>query len=156
MTHANLEAKIAHLGLIQGVISRMSSDAQNSRTLAITLAAAMIAIAQTGNSLTPWLALLAILPTVLFWWQNAYALHVERSYRSLYDKVRQDQAVEPFSMDWRPYRHERKPLRTAFEGVVAVPFVAVVAILVMVAFFAFLAPAPAPLPSTGAQAASIS
>lgn len=95
------EARIAHLGMVQGVISRVASDAQNSRTLAITLAAAMIAIAQTGSNATPWLAGLDIAPTLLFWWQNAFALHVERSYRNLYDEVRHGRIIEPFTMDWR-------------------------------------------------------
>lgn len=154
MTHQSTEEKIAHLELLQGVISRMASDAQNSRTLAITLAAAMIAIAQAGNALMPWLALLAILPTALFWWQNAYALHVERSYRNLYDLVRMGRQVEPFSMDWRSSPDSRTPTRTAFEWVVAMPFVAVVAILMVVAMFAFLAPEP-PIPQP-ASAPSIS
>jgi hypothetical protein len=97
------EVGIAHLGMIQGVISRVTSDAQNSRTLAVTLAAAMIAVAQTGSAATPLLAVLGIVPTMLFWWQNAFALHVERSYRNLYDEVRVGQDHGPFTMDCGGY-----------------------------------------------------
>ncbi|MFD2649191.1 hypothetical protein ACFSX5_15485 [Devosia albogilva] len=127
------EARIAHLGMVQGVISRVASDAQNSRTLAITLAAAMIAIAQTGSNATPWLAGLGIAPTLLFWWQNAFALHVERSYRNLYDEVRHGRIIEPFTMDWRSCLHSAPPWRTALEFVVALPFATVVVILAVIA-----------------------
>lgn len=140
MTDPTQESKIAHLGMIQTVISRMASDAQNSRTLAITLAAAMIAIAQTGSRVTPWLALLGIAPTLLFWWQNAYALHVERSYRNLYDAVRQDKSHELFTMEWKTCRHKTGPYRTTCEMVVALPFAAVIAILIAVALFTWLVP----------------
>lgn len=129
----NQEARIAHLGMIQGVISRVASDAQNSKTLAITLAAAMIAVAQTGSAATPWLAGLGIGPTLLFWWQNAYALHVERSYRILYDEVRAGRDLQPFTMDWRPFKHSSGPFWTAREFVVALPFATVIFILTVIA-----------------------
>ncbi|WP_108398260.1 hypothetical protein [Devosia submarina] len=127
------DARIAHLGMIQGVISRVASDAQNSRTLAITLAAAMIAVAQTGSAATHWLAVLGIAPSLLFWWQNAFALHVERSYRNLYDEIRTGRPIEPFTMDWRTYKHSAGPFRTALEFVVALPFATVIVILAVVA-----------------------
>lgn len=132
LTSNDGEGAIAHLGLLQGVISRLASDAQNSRTLAITLAAAMIAVAQAGSPATPWLAALGVAPTFLFWWQNAYALHVERSYRNLYDDVRRGNDHGPFTMDWRLCRHTSGPFRTALELVVALPFVVVVFLLLVI------------------------
>lgn len=130
---ADDEVRIAHLGMIQGVISRVASDAQNSRTLAITLAAAMIAVAQTGSAATPWLAALGVIPTVLFWWQNAYALHVERSYRNLYDEVRTGRDQEQLTMDWRLTEHSSGTARTSAELVVALPYLVVIVSLIVIA-----------------------
>jgi phage FluMu protein gp41 len=48
-----LEQKIAHLGMIQGVIGRMASDSQTLKTLAITVAAAIIALGQTQGPTQP-------------------------------------------------------------------------------------------------------
>lgn len=138
MPAPDLDSKIAHLQMIQGVIGRMASDTQTLKTLAITVAAAIIALAQAGTGITSWLALLGILPTLLFWWLTAHALHVERAYRHLYDLVRKDAPVESFAMDWRPYKqHVDNQLKLALSPTVLLPYVGVIVILIAVAIIAW-------------------
>jgi hypothetical protein len=90
--------------MIQGVIGRMATDSQTLKTLTITIAAAIIALAQASGGTTPKLALLGIFPTFIFWYLTAYYLQVERAYRELYDTVRRDEQIDEFSMDWRPFK----------------------------------------------------
>lgn len=133
-----LEQKIAHLGMIQGVIGRMASDTQTLKTLAITIAAAIIALGQTqgatpSGSTPSYLPLIAVFPILIFWGLTGKQLHVERAYRRLYDAVRLDEEISPFSMDWREFRHQvAGPLRLAFSWTVALPYIGVVIILVAV------------------------
>ncbi|RWP30695.1 hypothetical protein [Mesorhizobium sp.] len=140
-----LEQKIAHLGMIQGVIGRMASDSQTLKTLAITVAAAIIALGQTqGATATTalgqtqsaepsYLPLIAVLPILIFWGLTARQLHVERAYRRLYDAVRLDEEISGFSMDWREFRKQvAGPFRLAFSLSVASPYIGVVIILVAV------------------------
>lgn len=130
-----LTKKIAHLGMIQGVISRMASDAQNLRVLALTLAAAILALGESAGDLAGPVALVALVPTFAFWWMTARHLHIERVYRHLYDKVRRDDAVDPFVMDWRPYRFKVDTIaRIAVSQSVLLPFLSVVAMLLFIAW----------------------
>ncbi|WP_271895909.1 hypothetical protein [Candidatus Phyllobacterium onerii] len=138
MANNALDQKIAHLQMIQGVIGRMASDAQNLKTLAIAVAAAIIALGQTAGGITPWLAVVGTFPIVIFWWLNARYLHIERAYRHLYDLVRTDQPVEAFLMDWRSYRTAvASPLKIAFTQSVLFPYAAVIMILLLIASFAW-------------------
>lgn len=137
MSDQRLNCKIAHLQMIQGVIGRMAADIQNLKTLAITITAAIIALAQTTVITAPWLTLLGVPITGLFWWLTAYHLHVERSYRRLYDAVRTDEPVESFTMDWRLYENQvDKPKILAFSQSIAWPYGGIVVILVVVSIAA--------------------
>lgn len=98
------DQKIAHLGMIQGVIVRMGSNAFALKALAVTIAAAVIALAgarQSGMEIFP---LAGLLPVVLFWMMDAQYLHIEKCFRELYDAVRRGEDVEQFSMNYTPYK----------------------------------------------------
>lgn len=127
-----LEIKIAHLGIIQGVIARMAGDGQTMKTLAITISAAIVAIAPVGGWTAVVLAVTGLTALVFFWWQTAYHLHVERAYRCLYDQVREDKPVPSFTMDWRDYRSQvDNPLKLAFTPSVLIPFAGMFVILIV-------------------------
>ena len=127
-----LEVKIAHLAMIQGVIARMAGDGQTMKTLAITMSAAVVALAPSANVLTFWLAITGILAVGVFWWQTAYHLHIERAYRCLYDHVRENKPVAEFTMNWRDYRSEvDNPLKLATTPSVLVPFGGMLVVLVV-------------------------
>ena len=77
------EAVIAHLKIMQGVISRMARNSAISKTWCVTLVAAiMILVARTG---TPAFALIAFLPVVLFMFLDTYYLGLEKAFRRSYD-----------------------------------------------------------------------
>ncbi len=81
------EKRIAHLGLIQGVISRMGGNLFYLRGWVITLiAGVLVLLTQLGGGKFPVIFLAFI--TILFWAYDGYFLALERMYRDLYDKVR--------------------------------------------------------------------
>lgn len=129
-----LDIKIAHLEMIQGVIGRMATDSQTLKTLTITITAAIIALAQASGGTTPKLALLGIVPTFIFWYLTAYYLQVERAYRELYNAVRWDEDVDVFSMEWRPFKKKAGNLMfLAFRPTVFLIYGAASVLLIVVA-----------------------
>lgn len=101
------DAKIAHLTMVQEVIGRMASNSLALKSLAATVAAAIIALAasqseQGGDAST--VALMTLLPLAIFWFLDAYYLRIEKAYRGLFDAIRQGQGVEAFTMDYRPFK----------------------------------------------------
>ena len=100
MTHEKLgEERIKHLEMIQAVVSRLANEAALIRGWALTVSAAFFGFA--AQSLSWRIAAVGMLPVVAFWGLNAYYLRAERQYRALFDRVRQDEMVPPFSMDAR-------------------------------------------------------
>jgi hypothetical protein len=91
------DARIKHLEFIQAVIARLGNDGFLTRGWALTVAGAFLGFAV--NSRNRWLAIASILPTIGFWWLDAYFLRAERLFRKLYGRVsRKDQRVHPFFM----------------------------------------------------------
>ncbi len=80
------EKKIAHLSMIQAVISRMGANAFAVKTWAVAIIAALFAVAVAQAKQLPFFG--AILPVVVFWLMDAYYLRQERLWRRLYDAVR--------------------------------------------------------------------
>lgn len=83
----DMENKLRHLELIQGVINRMASNSFMLKGWAVTLVAGIFALA--GKDTDKLYFLVAYIPVIVFWWLDAYYLLQERLYRSLYEKVRQ-------------------------------------------------------------------
>lgn len=94
----SLESKIAHLGFIQGVITRMGSNSFLLKGWSITLVAAIFALSAQGANQK--FVLLAYFPVVVFWVLDAFFLHQEKLFRKLYGKVAADQiSSEQFTLD---------------------------------------------------------
>lgn len=127
-----LQSKIAHLQMIQGVISRMAADIQIYRTMAITIAAGVIALDRSVSGNSSPVVLAAFGTTLLFWGLTAYQLHIERAYRALYDEVRKDGVSELFVMDWRLFQNRVHPWYRLAVGKTSLPFLGV---LIILAFF---------------------
>ena len=81
----SLEAKIAHLGFIQGVINRMGSNSFVIKGWAVTLAAAIFALAAKESN--PKFIYLSFFPVLCFWLLDAYFLLHEKRFRELYRRV---------------------------------------------------------------------
>jgi len=90
-------ARIKHLELIQGVISRLGNNGFLMKGWAVTVAAAFFGFAVESKS---WPLALVVMPaTFAFWALDAYFLRSERLFRELYRRVTiGDQSVSPFFM----------------------------------------------------------
>ncbi|RFS81967.1 hypothetical protein D0T12_30160 [Actinomadura spongiicola] len=102
MTDFPSDGRIKHLEFIQSAITRLAGNSFLAKGWALTASAALYGLAASGSN--PWLALAATGLNVAFWWLDGYFLRQERLFRCLYNDARKpDSAVEPFSMDTRPY-----------------------------------------------------
>ena len=97
------EARIRHLELIQSIVTRLATNSFVAKGWALTVAAAIYGFA--ANHLNPWIASASLVPTLGFWWLDAYFLLHERLFRCLYnDAQKPTTSVELFSMNTRAYR----------------------------------------------------
>lgn len=103
------EDKRKHLEFIQGVAARMGGNLFYLRGWSITLIGGLLALlSQQGNKDEVSLILLAGVVAV-FWFYDGYFLSLERKYRALYNKVRQQPADEiNYSMDISEFNNEKK------------------------------------------------
>lgn len=90
-----MDYKIKHLELIQAVVSRMSANSFLLKGWSIVVVSALFALSEKepGKILT----ILALFPSVAFWYLDGYFLSLEKSYRGLYDHVR---GVDPQEVDF--------------------------------------------------------
>ncbi len=97
-----MEAKIAHLQMIQAVITRMASNSFLIKRWNVTLVAALFALAAASTNLL--FVVLTYFPVFMFWALDAYFLRQERLFRKLYDHVRGAKAEQvDFSMNTQPF-----------------------------------------------------
>ena len=67
-----------HLTIMQGVITRMAENSRSCKVWCVTLVAAvLVLVARTGE---PRHALIALIPTLLFLFLDAYYLALERAF----------------------------------------------------------------------------
>ena len=68
----------SHLTIMQGVINRMAENSRSCKVWCVTLVAAtLVLVARTGE---PQHALIALVPTLLFLFLDAYYLALERAF----------------------------------------------------------------------------
>jgi len=92
--------KIKHLEFIQAVITRMNTNSFQMKGWMVTIVSAILALyASTKNH---YFVLVAIFPTVIFWFLDTYYLWQERKFRGLYNDVaglaKAPQNIELFAM----------------------------------------------------------
>lgn len=93
-----MNAKQAHLEMIQGVINRISQNSFLLKSWGVVLISSTFALAVVNTQ--PLFIYLAYFPLIAFWGLDGYFLRQERLFRKLYDRVRnllEDQI--DFSMD---------------------------------------------------------
>jgi len=100
-----------HLELIQAVITRMAGNSFLIRGWSVTLVSALFALA--AKDAERGFVVVSYFPCLMFWCLDAYYLSQERSFRSLYDAVRQDSKAD-FSMDTTKTRRPRDCWAAAF------------------------------------------
>ena len=101
--NGDMQAKIEHLRMIQGVITRMAGSSAQMKTWAVSLVTA--AFVFSGLSDDPhWLVGLGgCVPVFAFWIVDARYLHLERCYIKLYSTVVSGNTVKEFDLDYRPH-----------------------------------------------------
>lgn len=80
-----MDKTIAHLGFIQGVITRMGANSFLLKGWSITLVAAMFAL--SVKDADKRFMLIAFFPALVFWVLDAFFLHQEKLFRKLYVEV---------------------------------------------------------------------
>ena len=73
-----------HLGVIQSIIQRMTTNSNSCKTWCITLVSAILVIAIDKN---PSYIFIAIIPTIFLSFLDAYYLALERFFRQLYNNL---------------------------------------------------------------------
>lgn len=124
----NEENRRSHLGQIQLVIIRMAANSFLLKGWAVTLVAALFALASVNSR--EQFAYIAFLPALIFWGLDAYYLRQERLFRALYDAIRMapvgSLARDSFSMNTAPHENRvnslfatlRSPTLGAFHGAI--------------------------------------
>ena len=82
---ADHPATIAHLSILQGIITRLAGNSAQCKTWCLTLVTALIAFAGAAHAIAP--IQITILPIAMFLVLDAAYLGVERAYRDLYNGV---------------------------------------------------------------------
>lgn len=96
--------QIKHLEFIQGIINRMNSNSFSIKGWAITIVSALLALYASSSNVT--YIFIAIMPTILFWFLDAYYLRQERRFRGLYkDIVNNGASVKLFDMPIKNYNN---------------------------------------------------
>ena len=93
-----MEQKIAHLQMIQAIITRLGQNSFLVKGWSVGLISALFALSASNTKI--FFILLAYLPAIAFWFLDSYFLHQERLFRKLYDHVRNlDNKDIDFSMN---------------------------------------------------------
>lgn len=107
--------RIAHLTMLQGVIARAGANSFTLKALSATFGSAAIAVMASVERPSPYYAVAAMIPIVIFWLMDAQYLQYERGYRRLFERVRRGDEVEAYSLDAAPFMNEAGPvLKLAF------------------------------------------
>ena len=77
--------EIKHLEFIQGVITRMNNNSFQMKGWMVAIMTALLAV--YASTEIDRFVLVAIVPTVIFWFLDTYYLWQERKFRGVYDDV---------------------------------------------------------------------
>ncbi|MGI1662379.1 hypothetical protein ACRDNQ_09060 [Palleronia sp. KMU-117] len=130
--------RIAHLTMLQGVITRMGSNSFTLKALSATFGSAAVAVMATADNPSPLYAIAAIIPMIMFWLMDAQYLRLERAYRRLYEHVRKGEEIEAYSLEPAPFMKDIAPVfRLALSWSVSWFYVAMFLSLAAVALIIF-------------------
>jgi hypothetical protein len=135
MTEHN-EVSVAHMSMIQGIITRLETNCFTLKALAMTLAVALLALVGSIKNASWVYPLAGCLPVCVFWIVDAQYLRLGRCFRRLFDAVRKREVNEPFNMDIGPYmRAEQSTIRIAFSWSVSWYYASVLAVFLFVTIY---------------------
>jgi len=130
------EIKIAHLGFVQNIISRMAQNSFILKGWCITLVAALFALSSSGAS--EKFVLITYIPIFMFWVLDGYFLYKEKCYRQLYFEIANDmQTSETFSLD-ASFNLKKDSMVKALFSKTVIPFYILMISLVLFIMFGVL------------------
>ena len=100
------QVSIAHMSMIQGIVTRLETNSFTLKTLAMTLAVAVLAFTATVKNQSWVYPLAGLLPVIVFWVMDAKYLRLGRLFRRLFNAVRTGEVTGDFSMNIKPYFEE--------------------------------------------------
>jgi len=129
--------KLKHLEFIQDVITRMNSNSFQMKGWMVAIVSAILAIfASTKNH---DFVLVAILPTLIFWFLDAYYLWQERKFRGLYNDVAgitKENKIALFAMRPDLYKGDKYSYGNVFTSItIILVYLPVIVILLGIYFF---------------------
>ncbi len=130
------EVSIAHMSMIQGIVTRLETNSFTLKVLAMTLASAVLAF--TGAVKNPnWAYPLAgFFPVLVFWIMDAKYLRLGRLFRRLFDEVRLGKIEDSFTMNIKPYaKEEQSVIRIAFSWSVCWFYISIIIALAIVSCY---------------------
>ena len=90
--------KEAHLAMIQGVVARLGQNSLLLKGWSVLLVSALLVSGAASSE--EMILLVALLPVLVFWGLDGYFRRLERSFRALYDHVRDlDEKLVDYSMN---------------------------------------------------------
>lgn len=93
-----MDKKIAHLGFIQSIITRMSTNSFLLKGWSVTIVAAIFALSAKDSDKN--FLFLAYFPVLMFWSLDSFFLRLEKLYRNLYEQVALNNiSSEKFTLD---------------------------------------------------------
>lgn len=124
------ENYIKHLEFIQDVITRMNSNSFSIKEWAITVMAALLALyASSANALYIFVA---IIPTIMFWFLDAYYLQQERKFRGVYnDVIKKENNIPLFTMPINNYKGGVYSYYSAFKSKTIAWFYGTITVLLL-------------------------
>ena len=126
------EAVRAHLSIMQDVIRRMAGNSASCKNWCIVLVAAMLVL--VARTEQPDYALLALLPTLLFLFLDAYYLALEQGFRKSYEafvkKLHRNEVELSDIYKVRPVGRARRQIWTSVLSFAVWPFYLVLVIAV--------------------------
>jgi hypothetical protein len=84
------DQQVKHLEMVQAVIARLGNDSFVVKGWAVTVATVLFGL--SVNAKRPLLAVVAVVPTLMFWILDTYYLRAERLFRVFYEHVRTGRA----------------------------------------------------------------
>lgn len=132
------EEKIKHLEFIQTIITRMANNSFMIKGWTITILTAIFLLANKDTNSS--FVFVALIPTIFFFFLDAYYLQIERKYRKLYDLVISDNSVKSMSLKVFPSSREDKTTykQTLFSKTIITFYVGLIVALVAMYMFLLL------------------
>ena len=100
-----MEEKMKHLEFVQNVITRMNTNSFQLKGWAITIVSALLALFASSDNEVLYI-FVAIVPTLIFWFLDAYYLQQERKFIGLYNDIT-DGKEKSFNMNIDKYVYDK-------------------------------------------------